>query len=155
MYGYVKDSSLFIDIFGLNVFSSSIFWTAPSGITYQVYQRQDIDWNLPVNTSQGTKTNLDLASEGKSPFIVTHDIKTQKKVYNQINLHHSKQDARGPLFELPSLTHQKYYGTNALHPHLPNKHPYYPVTREAFDVDREAYWKERAKREKIKRGIKY
>ena len=71
--------------------------------------------------------------------------------YSQINLHHSKQNAKGSLFELSAKTHQKYYGTNSLHPYLPKKHPTNPVDRSSFDLDREAYWMERAENEKKKR----
>ncbi|WP_081074570.1 HNH/ENDO VII family nuclease [Burkholderia cepacia] len=60
------------------------------------------------------------------------------------NLHHSNQDGLGSLFELSADTHQRYYGTNALHPYLPNAHPVNPVNRDAFNLDREAYWQQRA-----------
>lgn len=43
-----------------------------------------------------------------------------------------------------AATHQKYYGSNALHPYLPNAHPDNPVNRDLFKIDREAYWKQRA-----------
>ena len=113
---------------------------APSGTNYEIYQ-QKIDWNLKVNTRNGDKTNLDLALDSRSPFIIKDD------KYTQVNLHHSKQNANGPLFELTAKTHQKYYGNNALHPYLPKKHPLYPVDRGNFDIDREAYWIERANNE--------
>lgn len=52
----------------LPAFTSSTF-TAPSGSTHTVFQ-QKIDWDLPINTRDGVKTNLDLASEGKNPFVL-------------------------------------------------------------------------------------
>lgn len=67
----MKDLNSRIDIFGCNSFTP-VSWTAPSsgtGINYNVYQ-QPIDWDLPVNTRNGTMTNLDLAEMGKTPFIV-------------------------------------------------------------------------------------
>lgn len=97
--------------------------------------------DLPVNTRGGVKTNLDLALEGKSPFVVKNG------AYSQINIHHSKQNGLGSLFELSSNTHQTYYGTNALHPYLPNAHPINPVNRDLFNLDREAYWRGRAQAE--------
>ncbi len=109
---------------------------APSGISQKVYQ-QDIDWDLKVNTRSGVKTNLELVQDGRSPFV----IKDGK--YSQINLHHSKQNSKGSLFELSAKTHQKYYGSNSLHPYLPKKHPINPVDRESFNADRDAYWIER------------
>lgn len=91
------------------------------------------------------KTNLELAEMGRSPFVV------KDGKYSQINLHHSKQNGTGSLFELSAATHQKFYGSNALHPHLPNAHPNNPVDRSAFDIDRDAYWKQRANAQKAKK----
>ncbi|EHR5480226.1 hypothetical protein KUL98_004910 [Vibrio parahaemolyticus] len=131
-------------VFEKSNFFKKYEFDAPSGIKQKVYQ-QEIDWDLGVNTRNGIKTNLELASEGRSPFV----IKDGK--YSQINLHHSKQNSKGSLFELSAKTHQKYYGTNSLHPYLPNKHPTNPVDRDSFDLDREAYWIERAENEIKKR----
>jgi len=138
-YAYVKDSNSWIDPFGLSGFFNPSTFNAPSGNTHTVFQ-QNINWDLPVNTRNGVKTNLELAEMGRSPFVV------KDGKYSQINLHHSKQNGTGSLFELSAATHQKYYGSNALHPHLPNAHPDNPVNRSQFDLDREAYWKERAKK---------
>lgn len=106
-----------------------------------LFYQQAIDWDLPVNTRDGTRTNLDLASEGRSPFVVKNGS------YSQLNLHHSKQDGLGSLFELSADTHQKFGKSNALHPHLPGQHPINPVDRDLFNGDREAYWKGRAQSE--------
>lgn len=131
-------------VFEKSSFFKKYEFNAPSGIKQNVYQ-QEIDWDLGVNTRNGIKTNLELASQGRSPFVV------KDGKYSQINLHHSKQNAKGSLFELSAKTHQKYYGTNSLHPYLPKKHPTNPVDRSSFDLDREAYWMERAENEKKKR----
>ncbi|WP_051336089.1 DUF6531 domain-containing protein [Aquimarina latercula] len=150
LYAYVSNTTKYVDIFGCNMFNP-ITWTAPSasqggtGYTYKIFQ-QDIDWDLPVNTRNGTKTNLELAEMGRSPFVV------KDGKYEIINLHHSNQNAKGPLFELSAATHQQNYGTNALHPHLPEKHPHNPTDHKKFGVDREAYWKERASKERANRA---
>ena len=113
---------------GLEGFFFRSTFHAPSGTTYTVYQ-QNIDWDLPVNTSNGVKTYLDLAREGKVLFI----IKDGK--YQQIQLHHSRQNAIGSLFELSASTHQKYYASKAIHPYLPNSHLDNPINRSSFNVD--------------------
>lgn len=87
------------------------------------------------------KTNLELAQGGRSPFVIKNGR------YSQINLHHSNQQAHGPLFELSAATHEGYRYTNALHPHLPGKHPFDPVDHSPFNADRDAYWKWRAEQE--------
>ena len=144
LYGYVHDPNTWVDTMGLSgIFSPSIF-NAPSGNVHTVYQ-QNIDWNLPSTGKGGiTETNLDRAMRGDAPFVV------KDGKYSLINLHHSKQNANGSLFELSAATHQKYYGSNALHPHLPNAHPDNPVNRAVFDGDREAYWMQRANEAKAK-----
>jgi hypothetical protein len=52
-------------------FSSSSF-NAPSATIYPVYQ-QNIDWDLPVNTRNGIKTNLELALDGKVILLLKMD----------------------------------------------------------------------------------
>jgi hypothetical protein len=117
MYGYVKDVNTWVDSFGLSGFFTPSIFNAPSGKTHTVYQ-QNIDWDLPSTGKGGiTETNLDRAMRGDAPFVV------KDGKYDLINLHHSKQNANGSLFKLSASTHQKYYGSNALHPHLPNAHP--------------------------------
>jgi RHS repeat-associated protein len=144
LYQYAANPVSWIDPWGLTGFFTPSTFTAPSGSSHTVYQ-QAIDWNLPVNTRSGTVTNLDLAASGKSPFVV------KDGVYSQLNLHHSNQDGLGSLYELSSDTHQGYYGSNALHPYLPNAHPVNPVNRDTFNADREAYWKQRAAAEMERR----
>ena len=156
-YAYTHDSNIWIDPFGLDIFSV-IDWTAPdpskggTGYTYKIFQ-QDVNWDLI--DSKG-RTNLDWALGGLAP--IGADGKS-------INLHHSKQQANGPLFELSATSHQQYGHTNALHPYrvTPNPdgtkfNPYDPVDRKVFDVDRKQYWKDRANAEietrKLKIGCK-
>jgi uncharacterized protein RhaS with RHS repeats len=139
LYAYVHDPNGWIDVFGCNIYSP-IAWTAPSsgtGHDYTVYQ-QDIDWN---QRDKKGKTNLERASKGKAPL--GSDGKP-------INLHHSKQNAKGPLFEISEKVHRKYDRTNALHPYKVDgsgKHPINPVNRKAFGKDRKQYWKDRAAEE--------
>lgn len=148
-YAYAHDPNSWVDLFGCSIFNP-IAWTAPSsgtGLDYKVYQQQ-INWDLPLTTKGGgTETNLDRALRGEVPFVVKNGR------YEKINLHHSKQSSKGPLFELSKSTHDRYYGSNALHPHLPNKNPLNPVDRALFDVDREAYWISRAETVQKSRSI--
>jgi uncharacterized protein RhaS with RHS repeats len=139
LYQYAPNSTGWLDPLGLTGFFSPSAFTAPSGSVHTVYQ-QAIDWDLPVNTRNGVRTNLELASEGRSPFVVNGS-------YSQLNFHHSKQDGLGSLFELSADTHQNFGKTNALHPHLPSQHPINPVDRDLFNGDRDAYWKGRAQPE--------
>ncbi|EHH2450148.1 RHS domain-containing protein [Vibrio vulnificus] len=141
---YVFNPLDWVDPLGLSGFFSAYSFTAPSGNRHTVFQ-QEIDWDLPVNTRDGVKTNLDIALEGKSPFVVKNG------KYSKVNLHHSKQNGLGSLYELSSETHQRYHGSNALHPHLPGAHPINPVDRDTFNYDREAYWSERANNELVRR----
>ena len=61
----------------------------------------------------------------------------------QLQLHHSRQDSRGPLFEMSRSSHEsrKDSGGRALHPYGNKKHPDHPVNRHSFRVDRKRYWK--------------
>ncbi|XDO53365.1 RHS repeat-associated core domain-containing protein [Erwinia pyrifoliae] len=60
LYAYAPNPYGWVDPLGLsNFFIPSVF-NAPSGSTHTVYQ-QKIDWDLPVNTRSGVKTNLDLS----------------------------------------------------------------------------------------------
>ena len=150
VFQYAPNPIGWIDPWGLNRFTPTTWKSTAEGGTgyqYKVYQ-QPIDWDLKVNTRDGVKTNLELAEIGRSPFVV------KDGKYSLVNLHHSKQNAKGSLFELSSATHQKYHGSNALHPYLPKPHPINPVpdVRENFNIDRKEYWMDRAKAERIKRN---
>ncbi|MBP4047414.1 RHS repeat-associated core domain-containing protein, partial [Chromobacterium violaceum] len=136
---YADNPILWIDPLGLNRFSRNSWGPCPNGrgtgLTYTVYQ-QEIDWNQKHNGI----TNLDRASDGGAPYIMK-DGKLQ-----QLQLHHSRQQSIGPLFEVTTSTHRAANGKGrqALHPYGSSKNPDYPVDRKAFDVDRKQYWKDRA-----------
>nr|WP_228144107.1 RHS repeat-associated core domain-containing protein [Moraxella cuniculi] len=139
IYQYADNPVMWIDPFGLNRFKKTQ-WQAPisgTGQVYTVYQ-QNIDWN---KIDKKGRTNLERALKGIAPL--GNDGKS-------INLHHSKQDSRGSLFELSKTTHNRYDRTNALHPYKVNglgKHPFYAVDRKLFGKDRRQYWIDRAKAE--------
>jgi len=119
-------------------FKTETNWTAPSsgtGQMYKVYQ-QEIDWALEVDGA----TNLQRAQGGRAPFVMRND-KPQ-----QLQLHHSRQDARGSLFELSEPTHLRTrsgHGREALHPYGRQQHPGYPVNRPDFNKDVKQYWRDR------------
>ncbi|WP_217898666.1 HNH/ENDO VII family nuclease [Photorhabdus luminescens] len=122
-------------------FIDKVSWTSTTnegtGYAYDVYQ-QKIDWDLKVKG----KTNLQRAMmEGKPAHL---------------NLHHSRQDARGALFEISNITHRARSGKGkeALHPYGNKQYPDYPVNRKAFDADRKQYWEDRAKQELAHRNTK-
>lgn len=142
-YSYAPNPILWIDPFGLNVFSPTTFQAPDSGTgyLYKVYQR-DIDWDMKDYRG---RTNLERAKKGLAP---------RGPDGKPINLHHSKQNAKGPLFELTDSVHRKHGYSNALHPYKrtkSRKHPFNPVVRNKFNRDRRAYWKERARLEEERR----
>ena len=118
-------------------------WQAPgkgSGLTYKVYQ-QEIDLNAKPRESLGDmRTNADRMKQGGSPYVLKNG------QYEQIQLHHSRQDGRGALFETSKSTHvgrNNQNGRQAVHPYGNDSHPDYPVSREVFDKDKGQYWKDR------------
>ncbi|MBI3562432.1 MAG: hypothetical protein HY080_12035, partial [Gammaproteobacteria bacterium] len=121
------------------VFKSVTTWKATgkgTGNTYKVYQ-QEIDWKLVVRG----ETNLERAKRGVAPYVM----KDGKAV--EIHLHHSRQNAQGPLYELSKTTHQakKEEGREALHPYGSEPHPDFPVDRDLFKKEPGQYWIDRAK----------
>ncbi len=93
---------------------------------------------------------------GKAPYVVRNGETVR------VELHHSRQNAEGPLFELSSPTHnvKTGQGAEALHPYKTklgrelngegsgptnSAHPNKPVDRSNFDKDREQYYKDRIK----------
>ena len=106
-----------------------------TGQNYSTYQ-QNIDWTLEVDGL----TNIQRAMNGNAPFIMKDGVALK------LNLHHSRQDARGSLFEVSDITQRarRDAGGSALHPFGRNQHPDYPVNRPAFDVHRNQYWIDRA-----------
>ncbi|MCF5398282.1 hypothetical protein GIV98_27130 [Pseudomonas syringae] len=120
-------------------FKTESTWKASgkgTGNEYKVFQ-QDIDWNL----EHKGMSNLDRAKEGGAPYIM------KDGVPQQLQLHHSRQNGKGPLFELSRKTHLttlKGKGREAVHPYGHNQHPDAPVDRELFKKEVPQYWKDRA-----------
>jgi YD repeat-containing protein len=120
-------------------FTSEATWTAPSkgtGLQYKVFQ-QEIDWSFEVKGL----TNLERAQGGGAPYIM------KDGVPQQLQLHHSRQNGQGPLFELSRRTHLETRATEggrALHPYGRQQHPDYPVNRPLFNKDVPQYWMDRA-----------
>ncbi|MBV7435632.1 filamentous hemagglutinin N-terminal domain-containing protein [Cardiobacteriaceae bacterium TAE3-ERU3] len=123
-------------------FVNEVQWQAPhngTSLEYKVYQ-QNINLDARPRLSDGDlSTNAELMHAGKAPFV----LKNGK--YEQVQLHHSRQNGQGALFELTESTHNAKKGTGreALHPYGNSVHPEYPVNRELFDKDRKQYWKDR------------
>ncbi|WP_374118954.1 RHS repeat-associated core domain-containing protein [Clostridium sp. OS1-26] len=126
------------------IFSSNkIEWTAtrPKGTqqTYEIYQRNDIDWDM-IKTSGDKnfigKTNAEAAiSRGLAPQLSDGNFAT---------LHHIGQDSRGALAEASTRYHGVgKYGQDILHSQygrsIPN--PNFPIDRSKFGVDTREYWK--------------
>ena len=110
-----------------------------------------------VTGNKQVVTNRQLMKKGQAPYVV----KNGKP--ERIELHHSRQNAEGPLYELGSSTHKAKTGQGgeALHPYKtkrgrelngedsgPGKkaHPNKPVDRSKFDKDRDQYYKDRIKK---------
>jgi len=130
-----------------------------TGYNYKVFQ-QDVDPDLevvvknPITKKTRTTTNRELMKNGKAPYVERNGETVR------IELHHSRQNSEGPLFELSSPTHKVKTGQGgeALHPYKtklgrelngegsgPNNstHPDKPVDRTKFDKDRDQYWQDR------------
>ncbi|KGR89734.1 RHS repeat-associated core domain-containing protein, partial [Lysinibacillus boronitolerans] len=147
LYGYVRDPLMDIDPFGL-INWKKISWTAtrPKGTkqTYDVYQRDDIDWDK-VRTLGSAKgrgmTNRDAANKyGLAPQLADGSF---------VTLHHLGQDSRGALVEASTRYHGVgKYGQDILHSQFGrNKpHPIYPINRPQFNVDTREYFKTRCKK---------
>nr|WP_256586923.1 RHS repeat-associated core domain-containing protein [Pseudomonas sp. Irchel 3E19] len=120
-------------------FKTETTWKASgkgTGNEYKVFQ-QDIDWSLE---HKGV-SNLDRAKDGGAPYIM------KDGVPQQLQLHHSRQNGKGPLFELSRKTHLttlKGRGREAVHPYGHSQHPEQPVDRELFKKEVPQYWKDRA-----------
>ena len=129
-----------------------------TGNNYTVFKRSDIDLDkkfIHPRTKKVT-TNRELMQEGQSPYV----LKNGK--WQQIQLHHSRQNPQGPLFEVRDGVHRAKTnrGGEALHPYKTKRgrelngegggesgklHPDNPVDRNKFNKDREQYWKDRLK----------
>ncbi|WP_277431684.1 RHS repeat-associated core domain-containing protein, partial [Trinickia sp. Y13] len=137
LHQYAPNPIQWIDPLGLSRFKKGTWGPCKrgTGLSYTVFQ-QDIDWDM----EHRGKTNLQRAMEGGAPFMM------KDGVPQQIQLHHSRQQSTGPLFEVTTSTHRAASGAGreALHPFGSQKNPDFPVDRSAFDVDRNQYWKDRA-----------
>ncbi|HWW71517.1 MAG TPA: HNH/ENDO VII family nuclease, partial [Duganella sp.] len=124
------------------IFTNRTEWSATrprgTGQTYEVIQRNDIDW-ARVRTDGPAdfigRTNAEAAAKGFSPQLADDSFST---------LHHIGQDARGPLAEASTGYHGiGKPGQDALHSlygrNMP--HPDFPIDRRAFNVDTREYWK--------------
>jgi hypothetical protein len=124
------------------IFTNRTQWSATrprgTGQTYDVIQRNDIDWTRVRTDGPADfigKTNAEAAAKGFSPQLADDSFST---------LHHIGQDARGPLAEASTGYHGVgKSGQDALHSlygrNMP--HPDFPIDRRAFNVDTREYWK--------------
>jgi RHS repeat-associated protein len=116
-----------------------------TGLTYKIYQRNDIDWKM-VRTKGAKKgrglTNAEAVSKyGLAPIL--------DDAGNVATLHHSQQSAIGPLFEASTRYHHIGNAKRPpLHPFRGSQHPFFPLgrgpgsLREMFQrVDSIEYWK--------------
>jgi hypothetical protein len=91
---------------------------------------------------------------GNAPYVIKNGVQSR------VDLHHSRQNAKGPLFEASDVTHRAKTGQGgeALHPYKTirgrklngngsgsklSQHPLNPVERLLFDIDRSHYWQQR------------
>uniref|UniRef100_UPI001A9AB21D HNH/ENDO VII family nuclease n=1 Tax=Clostridium sp. D43t1_170807_H7 TaxID=2787140 RepID=UPI001A9AB21D len=132
-----------------DVFSKSVSFNAGeggTGITYKVFQRNDIDWDMLRST--GAKkgrglTNAEAAERyGLAPILDADG--------NVATLHHSQQHSVGPLFEASTRYHNISNAKRApLHPYKGQLNPFNPMSeevRKAFQkVDSIEYWKTRGR----------
>ena len=132
-----------------DVFSKSVSFNAGeggTGITYKVFQRNDIDWDMLRST--GAKkgrglTNAEAAERyGLAPILDADG--------NVATLHHSQQHSVGPLFEASTRYHNISKAKRApLHPYKGQLNPFNPMSeevRKAFQkVDSIEYWKTRGR----------
>lgn len=121
-----------------------------TGLTYKIFQRNDIDWNLVRKTGPEKGlglTNAEAAStHGLGPVLSDGSIAT---------LHHSQQNALGPLFEASTRYHKiQNASKRPLHPYGRKQHPDHPMgkgpgsVRDPFQaVDSLEYWKWRGRQE--------
>ena len=131
-----------------NYFTRAVEFNAGSegtGFTYNVYQRNDIDWNI-VRTTGAKKgrglTNAQSAEKyGLAPILNDGYVAT---------LHHSQQRSVGSLFEASTRYHNISNAKKGpLHPYKGQLNPFNPMdsnTRGLFQkVDSIEYWKARGR----------
>lgn len=133
---------------------------APNG-KRTVYQREiDKDYAPKVINNKTKKVeqipNSERMKKGNAPYILGKDGKPEK-----VELHHSRQNNNGSLFELGANIHNKTktgQGAEAIHPYKHERgrkinnadknisgksHPDNPIDRNEFDKERDLYWKKR------------
>lgn len=130
-------------------FDSSIH-QGSTGFKYKVFQRADIDWSMirqsGAKPGRGLTNAQAAAKYGLAPILPDGNIAT---------LHHSQQNAMGPLFEASTRYHHIANAQKApLHPFNGGQHPHFPIgrgpgsLRDAFQrVDSLQYWKWRGAQE--------
>lgn len=129
---------------------------APNG-ERTVYQREiNPDLVIERETKKLGKipeTNLERMKQGLSPKI------EKNGKLETVELHHSRQNNNGSIFELSKSTHSiknELKGQKAVHPYTPDKHPENPVSvdRTIFNNEKSTHWKQRAEDvEKAKGGV--
>lgn len=143
VYGVFKAGAVAVKHYSGN----KIFKTKKKFKEYDVYQR-DIEPELKIQREHPRtgetieETNIDRMGKGKPPYV------DKGGSLEPVELHHSRQQGQGPLFEVSKSTHSNTVddaGAKALHPYGNEKNPYDPVDRKLFDKDRVEYWKDRAK----------
>lgn len=143
VYGIVKAGSAAVKHYSGNKF----FKTKKQFKEYDVYQR-DVEPDLKIQREHPRtgeiveETNIERMEKGKPPYV------DKDGVLEPVELHHSRQQGGGPLFEVSKSTHSNTVdeaGAKALHPYGREKNPHDPVDRKVFDKDRVEYWKDRAK----------
>ncbi len=132
-----------------NVFGKSVSFNAGeegTGITYKVFQRNNIEWDMmrTIGAKKGRNlTNAQAAERyGLAPIL--------DEAGNVATLHHSQQHSVGPLFEASTRYHNISNAKRApLHPYKGQLNPFNPIDKEvrkAFPkVDSIEYWKARGK----------
>lgn len=158
--GIVKNTAKAGAVYGVSKVASNVvkknkdkIFTKKKVNDRTAYQRK-ID--NEVKTKDGsTVNNQERMKQGLAPYVEKNG-KLEK-----VELHHSRQNNNGSLFELTESTHRKTktgQGAEALHPYKTAKgreangadysktgaeHPYNPVDRKEFNKERMEYWKER------------
>ena len=132
-----------------DVFSKSVSFNVGedgTGITYKVFQRNDIDWEMVRST--GAKKGIGLTNvEAAEKYGLAPILDADRNV---ATLHHSQQHSVGPLFEASTRYHNISNAKRApLHPYKGQLNPFNPMSeevRKAFQkVDSIEYWRTRGR----------
>lgn len=117
-----------------------------TGITYKVFQRNDIEWDRI--RKNGAKKGRGLTNDEAAEKYGLAPILDEKG--SIATLHHSQQHSIGPLFEASTRYHNISNAKKApLHPYKGKLNPFNPMkeeVRNAFQkVDSIEYWKTRGR----------